>query len=348
MHTFRLIIVFLFSIPLFSGCSWWEDEVPEDVIGDAPIPVEVMQTDTQRVERSRTVTGNLEAWRKRNIAANQAGRIVEIYVREGDEVSAGRKLVQMEDAQLRQARIQLEQIERRYKRMDTLYREGAISRQDFESAETEYYNQLTNYEVLEDNTQLTAPFDGIITAKYMEDGDLYTASPMQGSAPAIVTLQKLDKLKLEVSLSERFFPEVRKGMLAEVKSDVYPDRTFDAEISNIFPVINPATRTFTIELRIENEDQTLRPGMFARVQLRLGDREGLMVPKSALRNQPGSQNKYVYVVKDGLAERRIIETGIDGDEWVEVLSGIEAGETLVTTGQGRLQEGFRVDIVREQ
>jgi membrane fusion protein, multidrug efflux system len=308
------------------------------------VPVEVMDVQAREVPRQVTLTSNLEPWERQNIAANTPGRISRIFVTEGTRVQRGQLLVQMEDAQLQQARIQLSAAETQFRRMQNLYEAGAIPLQQLEQVRDQYTTAQTNHDLTLRNTQLRAPFAGVVTARHMNEGEIFTLSPTAAGAPGILTIQQLSPLKAMVNLSEFYFPQVAVDQPVVVRSDVYPNREFSGRVSSVFPVIDPGTRTFTVEIRIENPGEVLRPGMFARVNLHLGEGQGLMAPRSALIQQPGTQQTYGFVVENGTARRRSLETGANLDEWVEVTAGLNAGEQLVTTGQTRLQDGDPVRV----
>ena len=326
---------------MLTSCFGEEETVEIEEV----VPVKTTTIDTSTQARTFDHVSLLEPWQRSYIAADQAGRVVEINAREGQEVSEGMPLVQMEDAQLRQARVQYEQVKLQYNRLDTLHEAGAVAKSELDQVRAEYEAQKTQLQHLEDNTTLTAPFSGIITDRSKEPGDLYTMSPdPAGGGPSILTLQQFDPMKAVIHLSERFFPQVEEDMEARVKADIFPDTTFQGEVVTVFPTIDPITRTFRIELSIDNPAHMLRPGMFSTVELTLDRVSSLLIPKSALVHQPGTQERFAFLAKDGYAERINPEFGREVDEWIEVTSGLQVGNQLITTGQGRLIDGMEIDV----
>jgi membrane fusion protein, multidrug efflux system len=334
------------SILLIYSCGPRAREEADDPRTEA-IPVEVLVLAERNVPQFLNITSTLSAGEEQRIAAHTGGMIERIMVSEGDQVQQGDLLVQMDDTQLQQARIQLETARREYQRMETLYRAGAVSLQQLEAARDQLQNAQTNYNLTQRNTRIRAPFAGTITAVHMNEGEIFTMSPTAAGPPAILTLQQLRTVQATINLSEFYYPQIEEGMTAEITTDVYPERRFIGRVSRIFPTIEPGTRTFPVEISIENQDMVLRPGMFVRIKLQLGIGEGMMAPKSALVRQPGTQTFYVFKVEENQAVRTVVEAGTDMNEWVQIVSGLNKGDTIVTTGQGRLQDGSQVNIVSE-
>ncbi|MFN6943704.1 MAG: efflux RND transporter periplasmic adaptor subunit [Cytophagaceae bacterium] len=337
----------LFFTFLVSACGKRGKNTESSGAKNELIPVEILNVRSENISQKVVFTSTLHAWAMQNIAPQSAGRIEKIHALEGQRVKQGQVLVQMNDSQLRQLQIQLTSAEKDYKRMQNLYEQGAIALQQLEIAKDQYLNILNNFDLTKSNTGIKAPFNGIVTARTMNEGEIFTMSPTAAGAPSILVLQQLDVLKANLSVSEKYFPQVKVGQKAEVQSDVYPDKVFEGVISNVFPTIDAATRTFTVEVKIQNTEELLRPGMFSRITLYLGENTGVMVPRSAIVRQPGTENFYGYIVQNDTARKIKISTGAGFDEWVEVYSGIKEGDVLVTTGQGRLKEGSAVKVVSQ-
>ncbi len=242
--------------------------------------------------------------------------------------------------------VQLDNLREDLRRLDTLLRVGATTQQQYDQLKTQYEVAQSNVENLEENTQIRANIPGVITGRYNSDGEIFTMSPSTPEGKvAIVSLKQIQPVKITIGVSERFFPMVERGQQAIVRSDIYPDRDFTGRISKIYPTINRTSGTFRVEIAVDNDDLALRPGMFSRVTLNIGKLEGLLVPALAVRKQTGSDERFVFVVEDGIAHRRPVTLGRTFDDKLEILSGIEAGEQLVVTGQHNLMDQMEVEIV---
>ncbi|MDV7395112.1 efflux RND transporter periplasmic adaptor subunit, partial [Arthrospira platensis SPKY1] len=143
----------------------------------------------------------------------------------------------------------------------------------------------------------------------------------------------MNRLKLLVSISEKYFPLINKGMPAKVISDIYPDHNFEGKVFNVYPTVDPLSRSFNVEVAIENNEALLRPGMFCRVRLELDQEEAILLPSIAILKLQGSNDRYLFVEKDGLAHRIPVHIGKRYNEFVEVISDeLKAGDRLIVRG----------------
>lgn len=322
---------------LLSSCGGGGTQTEEEQSLPA-VTVEVAVRDD--VDQTSTFTGTVEAQISNNIAPQSPMRIGRIYAEVGDRVKKGQRLVEMDGANLAQAKVRMENDKAEFERADELYRIGGTSKSEWDARKLAYDVSKTNYDNLSENTVLLSPISGVVTARNYDSGDMYS-----GAAP-ILTVEQIRPVKLKVDVSEVLFTKVRKGMEVDVTTDVYGDRRFKGHINIVYPTIDPATRTFPIEVRIDNADEAVRPGMFARVELTHETADRVVIPDRAVVKQTGSGDKYVYIVRDGKAEFVKVELGRRMDTLYEVLSGVEEGDTVVVTGQTRLNDGTEVEIIK--
>jgi RND family efflux transporter MFP subunit len=201
---------------------------------------------------------------------------------------------------------------------------------------------------MEANTLLTAPFNGIVTGKYFEDGEMYSGAPSSPSGKsAVITVMQVNPLKINVSISEQYYPLIRKGMRATVKADVYEGETFMANVFRISPTVNAMTRSFDVELELPNRNDLLKPGMFVRVSMDLGEVESFVVPANTVMVQEGTNIRYVFIEENGIARRVDVVLGKRFDDQIELISDIlKDGEQLITEGQSRLLNGDKVQVAK--
>jgi membrane fusion protein, multidrug efflux system len=302
----------------------------------------------QKVARNIENTANLIAFQEINYAPAAPGRIEEINVEVGSRVRKGDVIARMDKTQLIQANEQLQNVRVNFERMDTLRKTNSISQQQYDAMKTQYEVLKSNVDFLSQNTTLVSPINGIVTGKYFESGELYSAAPNTAAGKAaIVTLMQINPLKAKINISERYFPLVKIGMKAVVKVDVFPDKKFDCRILNIYPTISSDTRTFPVELEISNGNEILRPGMFARVSLDLGETEALVVPAMAVIKQEGTNDRYIFVANGTTARKVTVQIGDRYDDLVEIISNdIKVGDKLIVAGQDKLKDGSNIKIVR--
>jgi RND family efflux transporter MFP subunit len=164
------------------------------------------------------------------------------------------------------------------------------------------------------------------------------------SAP-IFTVEQIIPVKLLVGISESDYSKVKKGDSVEIKADAVPDKTFYGKISRIYPTIDPATRTFTVEVVVQNNYSTLRPGMFVRATVNFGTNNNVVIPDVAIVKQQGSGERFVYVLnQDGTVTYQKVVLGVRMGTEYEVLEGLEDGATIVIGGQIRLKDGIKVTV----
>jgi RND family efflux transporter MFP subunit len=331
-HLIRLLP--LLSIFMLISCEKKKEEVMEDTI----IKVNTTVAQPELVSQTATYTASIRADVVNQITPAMPGRIDRIHVEIGDRVNRGQLLVQMESTNLQQQNTQLANLERDYERYSELLRVGGIAQQQVDQIKTQIEVLRTVIRNLQTNTQLLSPINGVVTARNYDNGDVFAQIP-------ILTVQQLNPLKALINVSVSYFPKLKTGMPVDIHLDVYGNEKFTGTISLIYPTIDPATHTFGVQITINNSDLRVRPGMFGRVTLNLGTIENVVIPDAAIQRQSGSNDKFVFVIENGTARYRKVELGQHLGDKYEVLSGINAGDVVVTAGQSRLIEGTDVEIV---
>ena len=239
---------------------------------------------------------------------------------------------------MKQAKIQLDNQEAEFKRIDELYKVGGTSKSAWDAQKTSVEVARESYANLVENTRLISPISGIVTARNYDSGDMYS-----GGTP-IYTVEQIRPVKLLINVSESFFTQVKKGNEVDVRLDVYGDEIFKGKVSLVYPTIDPTTRTFPVEGRILNNDERVRPGMFARVTFNFGQEQHVVAPDRAIVKQAGSGDRYIYVYKEGQVSYQKVELGRRIGDTYEVISGVADGDQVVITGQSRLNNGMEVEI----
>lgn len=308
------------------------------------IPIEVTLVKKTSIDREVELVGNLLAWREANLGAQTTARIQKIYVDAGSRVKEGDLLFEMDDTQLAQAKIQYQVAKDNYDRLKPLYETGSISQSQFDQVKAAYETAEKTYQLLLTNTQFRAPFSGVVTAKRLNDGEVFLLAPGGAGAPTIVSLMQINPLKLILNVSETNLKDVKLNQTVEIRSDIFPNEVYKGSISRINPAVNPASRTFEVEVKIPNPDEKLKPGMYVRAKILIGKTEGIIVNRSAALKQLGSTAYYGFIVKDNIARRVELTLGKEFDSLVEITSGLNEGDYLVTRGQGLLKDGSKVEI----
>ena len=323
------------------GSTANKNQQAETVVVDETPVVAVVQVTSRDVPQTATYTSTVQAYVKNNIAPQMAGRIAKINVEIGDFVTKGQILAEMDRTQLLQAQLQLQNQEVELNRLKALYEAGGLSQSDYDAIEMSYNVAKAQTENLLENTVLRSPVNGVVTARNYDAGDMYAmASP-------IYTVEQIKPVKLLVGISESDYTKVKKGDSVQITADAIPGTTFYGKIEKIYPTIDPTTRTFTVEVVVSNNYNTLRPGMFARATVNFGSNHNVVIPDVAVVKQQGSGERFVYVLnQDNTVTYQKVELGRRMGTEYEVLSGIEDGTKIVTGGQIRLKDGVKV-IVNE-
>lgn len=312
----------------------------------AAIPVKVATLSRTKIARTIDYTATILPYEEVNMAPSTPGRIERIYVEEGDRVNRGDDLFLMDRTQLYQLKLQMSSLAKDLSRLDTLLKTGSAKQQAYDQMKTQYDVTKTNVDFMEQNTLLKAPFTGVVTGKYFENGEMYSGTPttLTGRS-AIVTVMQINPLKVNVSMSEQYYPLLRKGMKAAIKADVYENETFTGTVFRIAPTINSTTRSFDVELEVPNRQELLKPGMFVRVSLDLGETESFVVPANTILIQEGTNIRFVFVARESIAERVEVVMGKRFNDQIEIISeNLKAGDKLITEGQARLINGDKIDI----
>ena len=303
--------------------------------------VKVATVRTEQVAQTEEFSGTILPFTENNISPSMGLRIGKINADVGDRVSKGQVLVELDRSSLLQSEVQLENLKTDLQRYETLYKEGGISKQSLDQMQTQVNASQVAYDNLLENTVLRSPVTGTVTARNYDPGDLY------GSAGPILTIMQIDRVKVQVNISEGYFPQVKIGMPVEIKLDVYPGEVFEGKVSLIHPSVDATTRTFTTEITIPNGNQKLRPGMFCRVAINFGVQEQVVVSDVAVQKQVGTNERFGFVVENGVARRRTFQVGRQVGNDVVILSGVSAGEEIVVAGGQKLLDGTAVEITRE-
>lgn len=300
--------------------------------------VKVEEVRLTPVDQLSTFTATVEANTVNNIAPAMGGRIRSIHVDVGSRVGKGQTVVTMDAANYSQQQTQLATLKRDYERYLELYNVGGISKQQLDQVKAQLDVAQTALNNLGENTRLTSPINGVVTVRNYDPGD------MAGGQP-ILTIENINPVKVIINVSESFYSQVVKGMPAKVQVDALSDEVFEGKVSLIHPTLNPVSHTFPVEIEVNNSDQRLRPGMFSRVTMNFGTNDRPLVPDMAVLKQTGSNDRYVFVEKDGKAVYTLVQLGTRIEDKYEIVSGLIAGDRVIVQGNAGLIDGTEVEVV---
>jgi RND family efflux transporter MFP subunit len=287
------------------------------------------------------VGGTVRARLRATVEAKLSGRIEKMLVAPGQTVKAGELLVQLDareiQARLDQAITLREQLSRDTERLRRLLTNNAVSRQEFETVESRHrvaVAAVTEAETMLGYARVTAPFAAVVTRKLADVGDL--AAP----GKPLVELEGLSALRLEADVPEALISQVRIGDKLAVRFAASV-AGLEGVVSEVAPAADPASRTFLVKLDLPSAT-TLRSGQFARVAVPVGETSALRVPVGSVVQR--GQMELVFVETNRVAQLRLVKTGKRVGDEVELVSGVEAGESVVTEGAAQLRDGQPVEV----
>lgn len=334
----KKIVYLLMAVAMvMTACSKKDEK--KTTSQDETVKVKIEKVSMEEIDQIYDFTTTVDAAVKNYITSAGGTRIEKIWVEVGQKVSKGQKLVTMENTNLATANAQIANLKIEVNRMDALYASGGISKQQLDQIKTQYDVSKRNIENLERNITLTSPISGVITMRNFDNGDVSGAQP-------ILQVMQITPVKLKFNINESFYSKIKIGMSLKAKVQVFGDEEFSGKISLIAPTIDPSTRTFMVEAQFSNGNQKLRPGMFGRVELNLGKAKKVIISDKAVIKQSGTNNKYVFIEKNGSVEYRQVELGRRLGDKYELLSGVNDGENVVISGQTNLLDGKKVIVVK--
>jgi len=349
----RILSSFLFTLTLIAfslsntSCSSdAQSKSPEEEEDERPsVPVEAAMVETGEIAAFYTGTASLEAEEEALVVAKTGGVAIEILAEEGQYVEEGQALVRLDSERLTlellRAEAALARLRQDYERNEELFQKSIISTVEYERIKADYETQqaardLAQLEVT--YATVRAPFSGIISERLIKKGNMVATH-----APTF-RLTDFDPLLAVMHVPEGELNKLRKGQRAELRLDALFGEVFTGVIKRISPIVDPTTGTFKVTIEVRNRSRQLKPGMFGRIRIVYDTRtDVLLVPKEAILAE--DDESAVYVVRDSLAYRQIVETGYSNDEHMEVISGIEAGDIIITTGHNSLRDSSKVEVI---
>jgi membrane fusion protein (multidrug efflux system) len=303
------------------------------------MPVEVAVAIRDTVVDAIAATGQIEAVQSIEVHPEVQGKITDILVREGQQVATGTPLFKVDDAELKalvdQADADRQLARQALERTKQMMTQNASSTADLEQAQARAKGADANYDLLKtrlDRTLVRAPFSGLVGRRLVSIGAYVN------SQTSLTTLQSVNPQYASFQVPERYADRLRRGQLVSFQVAALPGKNFSGEVVFVDPVVELPGRTILIKARVPNPEQQLQAGMFLEARLATEIRpNAIVVPEDAL--LPMSGATFIWAVKDGKADRRQVSVGVRTAGWVELLTGVDAGEQVVVGGAERLFPG---------
>ena len=323
----------LLSLFLLQACQSKEKPVPTPSAGagrNAPLQADAYVVKARNISELLDVPGTLQANEVTEIRPEISGRLVRLNISEGGFVNKGDLLAKIFDedlqAQLKKLQVQLEIAVKTLERQRELLKIQGISQQEVDLSELQVNNIRADMELVRvsiSKTEVRAPYSGQLGLRNISNGAYVSPSTL------ITTLRQVNLLKLDFTVPEKYADLFRKGKKVDFTVAGSPN-TFSATVLATEAAVEAATRTLRVRATVAGRHPALLPGAFAKLQLNVGGGESLAVPSRCV--IPQARSKQVIVYKGGKPEFRTVETGIRDESFVQILSGLQPGDTVLTTG----------------
>jgi len=335
------------------ACDQSEDESPTI---DIAAPVSVIQVKPDQLSRFTIATGNAMADKEMEMKAKLGGEFIlrnhPEYNRPyklGDRVKAGYPFMEIVDKEyvnsisLESKKMNLELAEKTLMNQKSVFDKGGVTERQVQDAElqvTNAKNDLENAQIRLEKMKMNIPFSGVIV-----EFPHYTANSIIVQGAPLGKIMDYSKMYIDVNLPENTMSEIKVGQGVQLTNYSVPDDTLSGRITEISPAIDVSTRTYLAKVRFSNPRLIIRPGMFVKTLIKVKQKDNIItIPKEIIISD--QRGKRVYVVEDNTAEERFIQTGIEDDERIEVLSGLEENERLIVKGFETLRDKSKVKVLK--
>ena len=334
-----LIIVAIVALKIIGGAGSTDQRKQSSPI------VKVEQPHRETILNKLKFTGDVTPIQQANIFSKISGNLEKVYADMGSYVQKGQLLAQIDTTEIYQQFQQMsatyQNAKLTYQRNKDLSEQNLIAKQDLDNAEAAMKVGSANFEAAKirlDYARITAPFSGFITKRFLDPGALVTSNNA-----TMFTLMDLNAMKIIVNVLEKDIPLAKIGKKASITVDAFPGKEFYGSVARISEAVDLSTRTMAVEVDIPNTERLLKPGMFASVTIVVNERKNaITVPTQAILKD--AKGFFLYIVNDKTAKRITINLGIEQDSRIEILSGLNGNENIITTGQQFVKDGGQVII----
>lgn len=341
-RNYLYLLLLPLSVALLSGCGKKEEGEQKQAVLNDTVTVQVTKAAVNDIKLTKLYSGNFEGEEQANVSSKLAERITGIKVKIGETVKTGEVIVSLDKSgatsQYYQAEAAFLNASKDLDRMKALLKEGAISQQMLDGVQTNYNISKANFDAAKSAVELIAPISGVVTAVNMNVGDVATPGL------PIITIANIRNMKAIFGVGEGEAASFAVGQYVDVYSDLKPELVQKGKIVQISKSADITSRSFEVKAVIANtKDNWFKPGMFCRVNSTLKSKNKCVtIPNPAITNT--DKGNFAFVIVDGKAARRDLQTGITDGKITEIVSGINQGETVVTVGMNNLKDGKIVRI----
>ncbi|MEO7934723.1 MAG: efflux RND transporter periplasmic adaptor subunit [Dokdonella sp.] len=347
LNTFLpLSLAFIVALAGCSGGAASKDAVAKKGETKEGQPVETARVVQGELTARYAATATLQAEHEAKLISEVPGTVMQLLVEEGDQVKQGQLLARIDAAhsrlQLREAEADLQRRRNDVERGEKLVARKLIAANTQDQTEADFAvrrAEVNLARVVVDKSEIRAPFDGVITRRWIKQGQLLAVNA------AVFDMANFVELRAELRVPERDAMAIAAGQIVNFTVDALGSRHFDAKVDRVAPIVDRDSGTVKVTVKVDNRDRSLRPGLFTRMDIAfLHLANAVLMPKAAVLGNRDAE--MAYVIEDGKAHRQPIRTGYDSGSNVQVLDGLDAGAEVVVTGQAALNEGGLVEVLK--
>ena len=324
-----------------TGCSGKKTEQAGPIEREISVKGKVVVVSAK--ELTKSFTGSLEGEQQAVITSKISEAVQKVTVRQGDFIKANDVLIMLDrsgpTSNYIQASSVFQNAEKNFNKMKYLFEQGAVSETQFDGAKTEYEVAKANFDAASQLVDIKTPISGMVTSIDVFTGD-YLHPGQQ-----LATVAAINHLRLKLGVSSSDIGSFKIGNEVSVRVESASDLTATGRVLKVARSADPETRSFQVEIEVDNAQHALLPGMFAKAEITVGKfARIIVVPRSAVVEREGKS--FVFVVNGSRAAKKEIVMGIDFNGSSAIESGLKEGDTIITVGQNYLDEGFRIKLVR--
>jgi membrane fusion protein (multidrug efflux system) len=339
LRKYTCYLVFLI-IMLAAGCSGNKKDVPGTNERIISVSGRVLAAESRELKKN--FTGTLEGEKQAVITAKIAEAVEKVAVKEGMRVNAEDVIISLDrtgpTSNYIQAQSVFQNAEKTYQKMQYLYTEGAVSETEFDGAKTAYEVAQANFEAARKVVEIRTPITGTVTSINVSPGE-YVYPGQQ-----VATVASIDKLRMKPGVSGSDLHYFQIGGQVRVFVESSTQLSAPGHVATVARSADPVTRTFQVEIEVDNSSQLLKPGMFARAEIVAATlKDAIIVPREAVIER--EDKNIAFIVSGGKAVARDVILGTDFDGYIEIKEGLSQGDTLVVVGQNYLDDGYGVNLV---
>ena len=340
-----LVLALLIGAIAFYSCGESGGETQQQNQKKLPI-VKVRDVSGQSFSSVLTVVGVVKPYATAKISSEEGGLLVSLSKEKGSNVGKGEIIAKIkkdvEVATYEQTEAQVELARMNYEKQKKLYEDNATTEIQYLTAKWQYEASVRSLDVLKQRLKtgfVRSPINGVVNEKYMNRGE------MTSPGSPIVNVIDISRVKVSAGIPEKYLTQIKKGQKVRVTSDVLPDTEFEGDINYIAPSLSATSRTFEIEVVINNKDRILKPEMSANVSItQLTANDAVVLPQDLIVDL-GSE-KYVFVLENDIAKKRVVSLGEREGNTVMITSGLNIGDKLIYEGFQQLVDGDKVQVIQ--